>query len=90
MSEVSQGQSKIVVQAFQVPAKALGTWSRVSRLPIGRCGGSRPHAVSRALWLPSVLLQILPDRSCEIISFSSVAYGWNFTRIQHSTQHDFC
>ena len=49
MSEVSQGQSKIVVQAFQVPAEALGTCSRVSSLLIGRCGGSRPHAVSRVL-----------------------------------------
>lgn len=50
------------------------------------CRGSRPCSIATVRWLPSVLLQMLPCGSCEIISFCSIIYGWKFSRI-HTVQN---
>lgn len=52
MSEVSQGQRKIVAQGSQVPTEAAASCGE-------GVGGGRPHSISRVLWLPSILFHVL-------------------------------
>lgn len=68
------------VRSWPKLPRCLGTWCSIHMRPgccLRWCRGSRPCSIATVLWLPSVLLQMLPCGSCEIISFCSIILDGN-------------